>query len=95
MGETLHFSTLFGAFYGFTCGFGNSVVRQSGLGKNLELEAVLLMLPVPMQSRGGGTSTGKNQQLGHGGDARKGWRWPWLFHQAQLVLQGALGATLG
>lgn len=46
LGETLHFSALFGAFYGCTCGFGNIMVRQSGLGKNLELGTVLLMLPV-------------------------------------------------
>lgn len=60
------------------------MVRQSSLGKNLELGAVLLMLPVPVQSCGGGTSARKNRLLGHRGDTRKGWRWPWLFHQAQL-----------
>lgn len=95
LGETLHFSTLFEAFYGCTCGFGNSMVRQSGLRKNLELGAVLLMLPVSVQSRERGTSARKNQHLEHGGDAKKGWRWPWLLHQAQLVLPGALGAPPG
>lgn len=69
------------------------MVRQSGLGKNLELGVVLPMLPIAVQSRGRGTSARKNEHWdmvvmprraggGHGCSTK-------------LVLPGALGATPG
>ena len=80
------------------------MVRQSGLGKDLEIGTVLLMLPIPVQSCVRGNSHKEEPAVrlsagsGRGGDAKKARRWPELCFftkaQAQLVLRGALGVTL-
>lgn len=78
------------------------MVRQCGLGKDLEIGTVLLLLLVPPCAepwRGNSCKGEPASRLGAGSgcrvDAKKAWRWPELCFftkgQAQLVLRGALG----